>query len=143
MNLYRISNGVWTGDKLEASIEDAEAYAASLGVGYTATLLQENYKEFAGITGPTRREYDTAFGRSIFNQFVDIQRAAHLDVGQAMTLAQTRLVENKFGELRRLVLAGDIIQARAALDEMTVDLLLPIELKTLFLAKIDEYLAKF
>jgi len=86
---------------------------------------------------------DRAFGKSLVEEFSLIQRAAHLDAGQEMTLVQTRLVEAKFGELKILTLAGSIVQARQALNEMTVDLLLPIELKNLFLNKIDTYLAQY
>jgi len=128
-------------------------YEVLHGIDIYVSLADENYNN--SVTDEAswwkkknvRYEKDRAFGKLCVDEFSLIQRAAHLDIGEEMTLAQTRLVEAKFGELKTLVLAGSIKQAREALDEMDVDIeppiLLPIELKTLFLNKIDAYLSQY
>jgi hypothetical protein len=124
-------------------------YEVLHGIDIYVSLADENYNNSVTDAASwwkkknVRYEKDRAFGKLCVDEFSLIQRATHLDIGQDMTLEQTRLVEAKFGELKTLALAGSIIQARQALFEMAVDLLLPIELKNLFLNKIDAYLSQY
>lgn len=123
-------------------------YEVLHGSDVYVSLADENYNNLTTDTNWWKKKniryvQDRTFGKALVEEFSLIQRAAHLDVGQEMTLAETRLVEDKFSELKTLVLAGSIKQARQALFEMKADLLLPIELKNLFLSKIDAYLAQY
>ena len=142
MQTYKITNGITTYTKNFASLQDAQAFADSLGTGYTATLAPPS-EQIQPITGAERLALDQAFGISVIDEFNLMNRAANLDQGNPMPLATTRLVNAKFEELKIFLLVGDIEQSKEALAEMQVDLLLPIELKNLFINKIDAYLAQY
>lgn len=142
MNTYEIKKGGAKYFLNFASIEAAQNYANSLGVGYVAMLAPEN-EQIQPITGAERLALDKAFGISLIDEFNLMNRAANLDKGNPMPLAVTRLVDAKFEELKRFLLVGDIEQSKEALAEMQVDVFLPIELKNLFLNKIDAYLAQY
>ena len=142
MDTYKITKAATSYYKNFASLEAAQTFADSLGEGYTATLTPEN-EQIQAVTGAERLSLDKAFGVSLIDDFNLMNRAANLDQGNPMPLATTRLVNAKFEELKIFLLVGDIEQSKEALAEMQVDLLLPIELKNLFLNKIDTYLAQY
>jgi len=142
MNTYEIKKGKIKYFKNFPSLQEAQNFADSLGTGYTASLAPEN-EQIQPITGAERLALDKAFGVFIIDEFNLMNRAANLDQGTPMDLATTRLVDAKYKELKGFLLIGDIVQAEQALDEMDVDVFLPIELKTLFLSKINNYLAQY
>ena len=109
MSAYKIEKDGVARFKNFETLDLAEAYALSLGVGFTVTL--DNVEDFPPITR-TRLD-DQLFSITLYNAFVDANRAA------GITPTESQELITALGGLKQLVDAGAVEEIRDLLLSLT------------------------
>lgn len=133
MNYYKIFKDLWSCVKKFATLEDAQAFADSLGEGYTAEY-------YAPYTPPTLQErliMDLEFGQNLVYVFVEDNRIMNI------TPAQSEAVLVKFRDILAFAQTGAITSINTYLPAIPVDEVFTQERKDKYMQMITDYLAQF
>ena len=133
MNYYKIFKDLWSCVKKFATLEDAQAFADSLGEGYTAEY-------YAPYTPPTLQErliMDLEFGQNLVYVFVEDNRIMNI------TPAQSEAVLVKFRDILAFAQTGAITSINTYLPAIPVDEVFTQGRKDKYMQMITDYLAQF
>ena len=133
MDYYKISKDLWSTIKKFASLEDAQAFANSLGEGYTA----EYYAPYTPPTLQERLTMDLQFGQDLVYVFVEDNRIMNI------TPAQSEAVLQKFRDILAFAQTGAITSINTYLPAIPVDEVFTQERKDKYIQMITDYLAQF
>jgi hypothetical protein len=133
MDYYKIYKDQWSLVKQFANLEDAQAFADTLGVGYTA----EFYKAYTPPTIQQRLDMDMDFGSHIIYIFVEDNRV--MDI----TPEQSEAVLVKFRDILAFAQTGAITSIQNYLPLIPTDDVFTQERKDKYITMINEYLAQF
>ena len=131
MNVYKISRGNWSTIYKAISLDAAQAYADSLGIGYVATYL----KKYVAPSISEKLEADKEFCNDLIIGFVSQNREAGITDAEAAAL----LVE--FKDILSMAQVGAVPSVYALLQNVTVGTIYTQERKDKDLAKIVAYMA--
>ncbi len=129
MNYYKITNGKNTYTKRFDTQAQADAFAASLGVGYTA--------EYIGPYTPnieTKLQEDIAFCTELTDRFLKENREAGITTDQSAAL----LVQ--FKDIMSMAQVGAVPSVYALLDKVVVGEIYTQERKDRDLADLQNYM---
>ena len=133
MNYYKISKDLWSCTKRFDTLEEAQAFADSLGTGYTV--------EFVGPYVPPSIEeklsLDMSFGLELVNTFVYDNRIMQI------TSEQSEAVLVKFRDILAFAQTGAITSIQTYLPLIPIDEVFTQERKDKYIQMIDTYLAQF
>jgi len=133
MDYYKIYKDQWSLVKQFANLDDAQAFADTLGVGYTA----EFYKAYTPPTIQQRLDMDMDFGSHIIYIFVEDNRV--MDI----TPEQSEAVLVKFRDILAFAQTGAITSIQNYLPLIPTDDVFTQERKDKYITMINEYLAQF
>ena len=133
MNYYKITKDLWTVTKRFANLVDAQAFADSLGVGYTA----EFYAPYVPLTLQERLNSDLQFGQQLIYIFVEDNRI------MAITSAQSEAALVKFRDILAFAQTGAVTSIATYLPLIPVDDVFTQERKDKYIQMIVDYLAQF
>ena len=133
MDYYKIYKDQWSLIKQFATLEDAQAFADTLGVGYTA----EFYKAYTAPTIQQRLDMDLDFGSHLIYIFVEDNRI--MDI----TPEQSEAVLIKFRDILAFAQTGAITSIQTYLPTIPVDEVFTQERKDKYIQMINDYLAQF
>jgi len=133
MNYYKISKDNWSLTKRFDTLAEAQAFADSLGTGYTV--------EYVGpYTPPTQVErlpYDMGFCSNLITIFLEDNRSVGTTQDQRNTLMA------KFELILQFAQVGDIATINATLPSIATDEIFTQERKDKYMSMITDYLAQF
>ena len=133
MNYYKISKHDWATVVKFENIEAAEAYAATLGEGYTV--------EYVGPVVPIsleeRLDLDLQFGNQLIYVFVEDNRK------MVITPQQSEEVLVKFRDILGFAQTGAITSINAYLPLIATDEIYTEERKQKYIQMLADYLAQF
>jgi hypothetical protein len=133
MNYYKISKGNWSVTQRYDTLEDAQAFADSLGEGYTV--------EYVGpYTPPSvaeRLAMDMGFCQELINTFVYDNR----EIGT--TQAQNDALMAKFQTVLGFAQVGAVLSIEAHLPTIPTDEVFTQARKDKYMQMITDYLAQF
>jgi len=139
METYNIKKGNWSILKNFASLADAQTFADSLGVGYTATLAPEN-EQIQELGNADKVSQDLEFGISLIKLFrtdnADYEKANNITI----TVPESIALMQKFQSLIGFCQVGAISEAYALLPSIEVDAIFTQERKDKYLSTIQNYL---
>ena len=133
MNYYKISKDLWSCIKKFESLEDAQAFADSLGEGYTA----EFYAPYTPPTIQERLQMDMQFGQDLVFVFVEDNRI------MGTTQEQNDAILVKFRDILAFAQTGAIESINTHLPSIPVDEVFTQERKDKYMAMVTDYLAQF
>ena len=133
MDYYKIYKDQWSLIKQFATLEDAQAFADTLGTGYTA----EFYKAYTPPTIQQRLSMDLDFGSHIIYIFVEDNRV--MDI----TPEQSEAVLVKFRDILAFAQTGAITSIDNYLPLIPTDDVFTQERKDKYISMITDYLAQF
>ena len=133
MDYYKISKDFWSAIKKFASLEDAQAFADSLGEGYTA----EFYAPYTPPTIQERLQMDMSFGQELVFVFVEDNRI------MGTTQEQNDAILVKFRDILAFAQTGAIESINTHLPNIPVDEVFTQERKDKYIAMVTDYLAQF
>ena len=133
MNYYKISKDLWSCIKKFESLEDAQAFADSLGEGYTA----EFYAPYTPPTIQERLQMDMQFGQDLVFVFVEDNRI------MGTTQEQNDAILVKFRDILAFAQTGAVESINAHLPNIPVDEVFTQERKDKYMAMVTDYLAQF
>ena len=133
MNYYKISKDNWSVVTKFATLEDAQAYADSLGEGYTV----EYVSPVIPITIEQRYSMDTAFCDDLISTFVLDNR----NIGT--TPAENDMLMGKFQLVLGFAQVGAVKDIDAHLPSIPTDEVYTEERKDKYIQMITDYLAQF
>ena len=133
MNYYKISKDLWSCIKKFESLEDAQAFADSLGEGYTA----EFYAPYTPPTIQERLQMDMQFGQDLVFVFVEDNRI------MGTTQEQNDAILAKFRDILAFAQTGAIESINTHLPNIPVDEVFTQERKDKYMAMVTDYLAQF
>ena len=133
MNFYKISKDLWSTIQKFESLDAAQAFADSLGEGYTA----EYYAPYTPPTLQERLTMDLQFGQDLVYVFVEDNRI--MDI----TPAQSEAVLVKFRDILAFAQTGAITSINTYLPAIPVDEVFTHERKDKYIQMITDYLAQF
>ena len=133
MNYYKISKDNWSCTKQFATLEEAEAFAESLGKGYEV--------EYIGPVEPIsieqRLSMDMSFGQELVNDFVYDNRI------MSITSEQSEAVLVKFRDILAFAQTGAITSIQTYLPLIPTDEVFTQERKDKYTQMINDYLNQF
>ena len=133
MNYYKISKNNWSVIQKYATIEEAQAFAATLGEGYAV--------EYVGPVVPIsleeRLNLDLQFGNELIYTFVEDNRKT------TITPAQSEAVLLKFRDILNFAQTGAITSINAYLPLIATDEIYTEERKDKYIQMLADYLAQF
>ena len=133
MNYYKISKDYWETIQKFATLEDAQAFADSLGEGYTA----EFYAPYTPPTIQERLQMDMSFGQDLVFVFVEDNRI------MGTTQEQNDAILVKFRDILAFAQTGAIESINTHLPSIPVDEVFTQERKDKYMAMVTDYLAQF
>jgi hypothetical protein len=133
MNYYKIFKDLFSCVKKFESLDAAQAFADSLGEGYTA----EYYAPYTPPTLQERLTMDLQFGQDLVYVFVEDNRI--MDI----TPAQSEAVLVKFRDILAFAQTGAITSINTYLPAIPVDEVFTQERKDKYMQMITDYLAQF
>jgi hypothetical protein len=133
MDYYKIYKDQWSLIKQFATLEDAQAFADTLGTGYTA----EFYKAYTPPTIQQRLDMDLDFGSHIIYIFVEDNRV--MDI----TPEQSEAVLQKFRDILAFAQTGAITSIDNYLPLIPTDDVFTQQRKDKYVQMITDYLAQF
>lgn len=133
MDYYKIYKDQWSLIKQFASLEDAQAFADTLGTGYTA----EFYKAYTPPTIQQRLDMDLDFGSHLVYIFVEDNRV--MDI----TAEQSEAVLVKFRDILAFAQTGAITSIQTYLPLIPTDDVFTQQRKDKYVQMITDYLAQF
>lgn len=133
MNYYKISKDLWSCIKKFATLEDAQAFANSLGEGYTA----EYYAPYTPPSIQERLQMDMQFGQHLVFVFVEDNRI------MGTTQEQNDAILVKFRDILAFAQTGAIESINTHLPNIPVDEVFTQERKDKYIAMVTDYLAQF
>jgi hypothetical protein len=133
MDYYKIYKDQWSLIKQFATLEDAQAFADTLGTGYTA----EFYKAYTPPTIQQRLDMDLDFGSHIIYIFVEDNRL--MDI----TPEQSEAVLVKFRDILAFAQTGAITSIDNYLPLIPTDDVFTQQRKDKYVQMITDYLAQF
>lgn len=133
MNYYKIFKGNWETIQKFATIEDAQAYANSLGEGYSV----EFYAPYIPLTIQERLDKDLQFGQELVYVFVEDNRI--MDI----TPTQSEAVLQKFRDILAFAQTGAITSINTYLPAIPVDEVFTQDRKDKYITMISDYLSQF
>lgn len=133
MNYYKIFKDLWSCVKKFATLEDAQAFADSLGEGYTA----EYYAPYTPPSIQERLQMDMSFGQDLVFVFVEDNRI------MGTTQEQNDAILVKFRDILAFAQTGAIESINIHLPNIPVDEVFTQERKDKYTAMVTDYLAQF
>jgi hypothetical protein len=133
MNYYKITKGLYSVIKRFDTLEQAQAFADTLGDGYTA----EFYAPYVPLTLQDRLNSDLQFGQELIYVFVEDNRIMEI------TSEQSEQVLVKFRDILAFAQTGAVISIQAYLPLIPVDDVFTQERKDKYIQMISDYLAQF
>jgi len=133
MDYYKIYKDQWSLIKQFATLEDAQAFADTLGTGYTA----EFYKAYTPPTIQQRLNMDLDFGSHLVYIFVEDNRV--MDI----TPEQSEAVLVKFRDILAFAQTGAITSIQTYLPLIPTDDVFTQQRKDKYVQMITDYLAQF
>ena len=133
MDYYKIYKDQWSLIKQFATLEDAQAFADTLGTGYVA----EFYKAYTAPTIQERLIMDLEFGSSLIYVFVEDNRI--MDI----TSEQSEAVLVKFRDVLAFAQTGAITSIQTYLPLIPTDEVFTQERKDKYSQMINDYLVQF
>jgi len=133
MDYYKIYKDQWSLIKQFATLEDAQAFADTLGTGYTA----EFYKAYTPPTIQQRLNMDLNFGSHLVYIFVEDNRV--MDI----TPEQSEAVLVKFRDILAFAQTGAITSIQTYLPLIPTDDVFTQQRKDKYVQMITDYLAQF
>ena len=133
MDYYKIYKGNWSLIRQFATLEDAQAFADTLGVGYTA----EFYKAYTPPTIQQRLNMDLDFGGHLVYIFVEDNRIMNI------TPEQSEAVLVKFRDILAFAQTGAITSIQTYLPLIPTDDVFTQERKDKYIQMINDYLGQF
>jgi hypothetical protein len=133
MDYYKIYKDQWSLIKQFATLEDAQAFADTLGTGYTA----EFYKAYTPPTIQQRLNMDLNFGDYLVYVFVEDNRV--MDI----TPEQSEAVLQKFRDILAFAQTGAITSIQTYLPLIPTDDVFTQQRKDKYVQMITDYLAQF
>lgn len=133
MDYYKISKDYWEVIQKFESLDAAQAFADSLGEGYTA----EYYAPYTPPTIQERLTMDLEFGQDLVYIFVEDNRI--MDI----TPAQSEAVLQKFRDILAFAQTGAITSINTYLPAIPVDEVFTQERKDKYIEMITNYLNQF
>tara|TARA_Y100000592_G_scaffold28829_2_gene45914 strand:+ start:6052 stop:6453 length:402 start_codon:yes stop_codon:yes gene_type:complete len=133
MNYYKILKGNWSCTKTFATVEEAQAFADSLGDGYTV--------EYVGPVEPMSNEQrlsmDMSFTFDLIQTFLLDNR------NEGVTVAQGETLMTKFVDILQFAQTGAVGSVNDLLLNVDVDDVFTQERKDKYLQMIADYLSQF
>ena len=133
MDYYKISKELWSVIQKFESLEAAQAFADSLGEGYTA----EYYAPYTPPTLQERLSMDMAFGQQLVYVFVEDNRII------GTTQEQNDAILVKFRDILAFAQTGAIESINVHLPNIPVDEVFTQERKDKYIQMVTDYLAQF
>ena len=133
MNYYKIIKGLYSVIKRFDTLEEAQAFAETLGDGYTA----EFYAPYVPITLQERLNSDLQFGQELIYVFVEDNRIMEI------TSEQSEEVLVKFRDILAFAQTGAVTSIQTYLPLIPVDDVFTQERKDKYIQMISDYLAQF
>jgi len=133
MNYYKIIKGTYSVIKRFDTLEQAQAFADTLGDGYTA----EFYAPYVPITLQERLNSDLQFGQELIYVFVEDNRI------MAITSAQSEATLVKFRDILAFAQTGAVTSIATYLPAIPIDEVFTQERKDKYIQMISDYLAQF
>lgn len=133
MDYYKIYKDQWSLIKQFATLENAQAFADTLGTGYTA----EFYKAYTPPTIQQRLNMDLDFGSHLVYIFVEDNRV--MDI----TAEQSEAVLVKFRDILAFAQTGAITSIQTYLPLIPTDDVFTQQRKDKYVQMITDYLAQF
>ena len=133
MNYYKIFKDLWSCIKKFATLEDAQAFADSLGEGYTA----EFYAPYTPPSIQERLQMDMQFGQNLVFVFVEDNRI------MGTTQEQNDAILVKFRDILAFAQTGAIESINTHLPNIPVDEVFTQERKDKYITMVTDYLAQF
>lgn len=133
MDYYKIYKDQWSLIKQFETLEDAQAFADTLGTGYAA----EFYKSYTPPTIQQRLNMDLDFGNHLVYIFVEDNRV--MDI----TPEQSEAVLVKFRDILAFAQTGAITSIDNYLPLIPTDDVFTQERKDKYIQMITDYLAQF
>jgi len=133
MNYYKISKGNWSVTQRYDTIEEAQAFADSLGTGYTVEFV-------APYVPPSTAEklgLDMDFGSELVTEFVYDNRIMEI------TPEQSEQVLVKFRDILAFAQTGAITSIQNYLPLIPTDEVFTQERKDKYIQMINDYLNQF
>ena len=133
MNYYKIIKGLYSVIKRFDTLEEAQAFADTLGDGYTA----EFYAPYVPLTLQERLNSDLQFGQELIYVFVEDNRIMEI------TSEQSEQVLVKFRDILAFAQTGAVTSIQTYLPLIPVDDVFTQERKDKYIQMISDYLAQF
>jgi hypothetical protein len=133
MNVYKIYNSLKSYFKRFDTIEEAQAYADSLGEGYSVEFVEE----YTPPTAEERLALDTDFCTFLVNRFNILNREAGVTEPEALALLA------KFKDILSMAQVGAINSVYLLLQNVEVDSIYTQARKDKDLSDIENYLNSF
>ena len=133
MNYYKIFKDYWEVIQKFESLDAAQAFADSLGEGYTA----EFYAPYTPPSIQERLQMDMQFGQDLVFVFVEDNRI------MGTTQEQNDAILVKFRDILAFAQTGAIESINTHLPNIPVDEVFTQERKDKYMAMVTDYLAQF
>ena len=133
MDYYKISKDFWSAIKKFSSLEEAQAFADSLGEGYTA----EFYAPYTPPSIQERLKMDMSFGQDLVFVFVEDNRI------MGTTQEQNDAILVKFRDILAFAQTGAIESINTHLPNIPVDEVFTQERKDKYIGMVTTYLSQF
>jgi len=133
MNYYTISKGLWSVIKRFNTLEEAQAFADTLGTGYSA----EFSSPYVAPTLQDRLNSDLQFGQQLIYVFVEDNRI------MGITPIQSEAALVKFRDILAFAQTGAITSIATYLPSIAVDEVFTQERKDKYIQMIGDYLSGF
>ncbi len=133
MNYYKIYKDRWYVIRQFTTLDDAQAFADTLGVGYTA----EFYKKYTQPTIQERLNMDLDFGNQLVYVFVEDNRI------MGITSEQSETILVKFRDILAFSQTGAITSIQSYLPLIPTDDVFTQERKDKYIQMISNYLELF
>jgi hypothetical protein len=133
MNYYKISKDLWSCTKRFDTLEEAQAFADSLGTGYTVELVGP----YVPPTIAEKLSMDMQFCQELITTFVYDNRE------MGTTQAQNDALMVKFQSILSFAQVGAVLSIEAHLPNITTDEVFTQARKDKYTQMITNYLAQF
>lgn len=133
MNYYKISKDLWSVVSRFDTLEEAQAFANSLGTGYTVEFVAP----YVPPTTAERLGLDMDFGNQLVTEFVYDNRVMEI------TPEQSEQVLVKFRDILAFAQTGAIISIQNYLPLIPTDEVFTQERKDKYIQMINDYLNQY
>ena len=133
MNYYKIYKDNWSTIQKFSTLEEAQAYADSLGEGYVA----EYYAPYVPMSIQERLDMDMEFGQQLVYVFVEDNRI------MGTTQEQNDAILVKFRDILAFAQTGAIESINVHLPNILTDEVFTQERKDKYTQMVTDYLAQF